>query len=441
MLGTVPPLILAVVVMYAGTGLFWSGLDGKEAWGIVLWALIAAGFLICGVYMYLLYETFQGIRSALPLMPLTNSAAGGIVIGLLIGYYDYGRRRKAVSFAQEKERLNALFQNIGAPAAMLEFQEDDLIIERINSMFEDTFSIPPDEIIDHPVTKLPTPSSEETLKDIEREVRGQQTCANEVEYTTPDWTLYFVVQVAPFTIEETEGAFLIYIDITDNKRSDKIKQQRLSVLNRILRHDLRNKVNVIMGKAEILRNRLPDEEASGVSDIVEKTEELVRISDRVLMLEKSQEETYPVDIVEIMEKQLEEFASKNQEVSIKTDLSDELWVKGSLLLNLIFELLLENTVEHTDLTKDEVEISVEATKEAHGYAAVRIRDNGPGIPEKVLRVLESDEESSLHHNEGVSLWIVKWILNVMGGELDFERNKPRGTEAIVKLKTDLDFVE
>lgn len=439
LLGIVPPMVLAVIIMYAGTELSQSAANGEESWRITLWAIATAAFLTTGVYLYFLYETLQGIRTASPLHLLTNTATGGVTIGLLIGYHDYRRQRKATSLTQEKDRLNALFQNIGAPAAMLEFQDDDLAIKRVNSTLENTFSLPPDELIDQPITKLPAPPTEEVMEHIEREdcdpqkcsTCKQRTCVQGLEYRTPTQTLHFMVQVSPFTAGDTEGAFLSYVDNTDNK----LKQQKLTVMNRVLRHDLRNRINVIMGNAELLRNKLPEEETEEVDTVISNAEELVRLGNRVKTLEKKRDETYPVNLSRETLDQINHFKDEHPKTEVETDLPEELWIQGGPLLNLAIESLLENTVDHNDLPEDEVEITVEAEEDVNGTAAINIRDNGPGMPEAVLEVLERGEETSLDHSEGISLWIVKWILNVMGGELDFEQNEPRGTIATIRLKT------
>lgn len=432
LVGVVPPILLAVVVIYAGLAVFWSDIGGPEAWRMTLWVLTGSAFFGAGAYLQSLYQVMQGVQLVSPYFSVTNTVTGGAAVGLLIGYYDLRSRRESVALAREKEKLNALFENVGAPSVMLEFSDDsDLTIVRVNSMFEEVFGQTSGEMVGHRLRDLPVPPAEQVLEDIDSEVCKQRPCVREVEYSAPTQTLYFLVQITPFRVRDGEGAFLSYVDIT----GDKIQQQRLSVMNRVLRHDLRNKVNVVMGNAEILRDRVSPEERENVDAILGKADELVSLSDRVGLLEKGHEGPFPVNLSDDVGAIVDRFRQDRPAVEVTTELPDEFWVRGGPLLDLVIESLLENAVEHSDLPEDEVEIGVELDEEPHDVAVLRIRDNGPGMPEEVLEVLDTGEESALYHSEGIGLWIVKWILNTLSGDLEFEENEPRGTVAVVRLNT------
>ncbi|WP_197409880.1 ATP-binding protein, partial [Haloferax profundi] len=65
---------------------------------------------------------------------------------------------------------------------------------------------------------------------------------------------------------------------------------------------------------------------------------------------------------------------------------------------------------------------------------IHVTDNGPGIPDTELTVLESGTETPLQHISGLGLWLVHWIIDRSNGRLRFAENQPRGTVAIVRLQ-------
>ncbi|MDZ7731370.1 MAG: ATP-binding protein [Natrialbaceae archaeon] len=49
-----------------------------------------------------------------------------------------------------------------------------------------------------------------------------------------------------------------------------------------------------------------------------------------------------------------------------------------------------------------------------------IVDNGPGIPDHELAVLDEGEETPLQHGSGLGLWLVYWLVDKSNGSLEFE---------------------
>jgi len=83
--------------------------------------------------------------------------------------------------------------------------------------------------------------------------------------------------VAP--ISDADGEVTHYVgfqtDITDRK----IRERRLEVMNRVLDHNLRNKMNLLAGYADLLRSDLDDPDAlKSVEVIAETTDDLMRIA-------------------------------------------------------------------------------------------------------------------------------------------------------------------
>ncbi|MFB6270033.1 MAG: sensor histidine kinase, partial [Halobacterium sp.] len=78
--------------------------------------------------------------------------------------------------------------------------------------------------------------------------------------------------------------------------------------------------------------------------------------------------------------------------------------------------LLVNAVEHNDT--DDPRVTVEATDGSD--PAVRVSDNGSGIPEHERRALAGVEEAPLRHGSGIGLWVVYWLTRQFGATVDTE---------------------
>ena len=92
--------------------------------------------------------------------------------------------------------------------------------------------------------------------------------------------------------------------------------------------------------------------------------------------------------------------------------------------------LIENAAVHNDGTDPRVTVSARVEGD---QAVVRVTDNGPGIDEYELEILDSGTETPLRHGSGLGLWLVKWGTETIGGSVDFEPAEPTGTIATLTV--------
>nr|WP_241768313.1 ATP-binding protein [Haloferax sp. ATB1] len=112
-----------------------------------------------------------------------------------------------------------------------------------------------------------------------------------------------------------------------------------------------------------------------------------------------------------------------------------MWVSADDLIESAIKHLIDNALEHNDRVIPEVGVTVDRSATSPDYVEIRIADNGPGVPDAELSVLESGTETPLQHISGLGLWLVQWIIDRSNGQLRFAENDPRGTIAIVGLRT------
>lgn len=236
-------------------------------------------------------------------------------------------------------------------------------------------------------------------------------------------------------------------DITDRKEREETLQaekrridrlhQRLTVMNRILRHDIRSSVNIIRGNAELATaaDRRLDQ---ALETIVEEADRLQRIGESVRhlqeVLEEGESATNVLDLVTLTQTKVLTCRNEFPEAEFSLTGPNEALVRAREGIDLALDHLLSNAVVHNDADRPVVEVSIE-TDPADEVVILEIADDGPGIPEAELRPIREGRETPLEHTSGLGLWLAHWIVDASGGDLSFEERDPRGTVAVIELPT------
>lgn len=230
--------------------------------------------------------------------------------------------------------------------------------------------------------------------------------------------------------DELLGLVVIGRDVTDQV----FNEQRLDVALRVLRHNLRNDLNVIRGWAESL-----DGDADAVTireKITDRVDRLISTSEktrRMAELGKSTDETRRVvDVADLVRSLVEEFRGAHPEATVERELPEEAGtvVTSGYQLETAVRNALENALDHNAAESPWVRVAV---RPSDAGTSIVIEDDGPGIPESERLVFEEGYETPLEHGSGVGLWIVHWCLRDLGGSVRLRDRDPRGTEVTLRL--------
>ncbi|MFB6308506.1 MAG: histidine kinase N-terminal 7TM domain-containing protein [Haloarculaceae archaeon] len=238
---------------------------------------------------------------------------------------------------------------------------------------------------------------------------------------------YYDVRVSPLyrAYGAVTGRIVSLRDVTGRRQ----RQQRLNVLNRLLRHNVRNEMNVVRGNAELLARAVEDPE--GRIDRIRKTvDAVVDRSDRVRQASRAlDDDRTPVQLADALDHVVDEARDRYPSADISQAVPDDIRVTAGPGLTLAFEELLDNAVEHGG---EDASVRITATRDGDGRAVVRVEDDGPGIDRHDREIIEAGEETPLEHASGVGLWIVNWAVRDLGGTFSFE-DRDDGTTAVVTL--------
>jgi signal transduction histidine kinase len=232
-------------------------------------------------------------------------------------------------------------------------------------------------------------------------------------------------------------------DLRTERRRARELSNRLTVLNRVLRHDIRSAVNVIQGNAALLENDVDDPDTV-IRNITEQASELEAVSDRARrveqLLERDPDTRTTLDIGTVLQVKTLTYKNEYPDVDFETDVRESIEVYAVSLIEDAIDELLDNAIEHNDTSTPTVGITAVSGAAAPGAnddpgtVVIRISDNGPGIPENALDVLERGHETDLDHLSGIGLWLAHWAVRRSNGEITFEENDPRGSVVEIRLR-------
>jgi signal transduction histidine kinase len=218
-------------------------------------------------------------------------------------------------------------------------------------------------------------------------------------------------------------------DVTDREE----RTRQLKVLAQWLRHNIRNELNVVRGLTEDLAAGRDDDVAEAADRIVSHIDHLVAQADRqrrVVELLTDPPDSVPVDAADLLAEEVERCRRGNPAASVDVVTPADVVVDALPDLRLAVRELLENAVTFAG-----DEPTVEATVlAADGHGVLRVRDDGPGIPDIEVEALgRTSDIDQLNHSAGLGLLFVYWVPRLSGGDVDVSTDGEDGSVVTLTL--------
>jgi PAS domain S-box-containing protein len=249
-----------------------------------------------------------------------------------------------------------------------------------------------------------------------RTINGGEVWREAIVDRRANGELYHARQtIAPIYDEDrVDGFVAIQEDVTD----ERIQQQVLQVLHRVLRHNLRNELNVIAGHADELCRRLSergdDRGVASAEAIQRATTELHDLSERAtdaeFTLEPAEADRWVVDLRELLDQQWTRVVDDGVH-GLDIDGPDTAPVAADATLAVALRELLDAAVGSADdragptvtirNTEDEVELRFRLEETVtNEWTPVR-----------------TGRETPLEHASGLNTWLVEWVVTRLGGDV------------------------
>lgn len=417
LLGTSLLLVVSLLIAVAGGWLVVADLAVRiGGWVALMMTAFGTVGVLVSLHLEFMLSGFDGGPLTADLLTL------GAAVGFLVGRYDTRSQRYQAAMHEERNRFASLFDNLPNPAVHYRQQGSESIVLDANDAFNNMFGFSRTEARGETLEALIIPNDGTSgVGTGDADHPSVSTAPSEGRRVTKDGLRDFRIITVPY--RDNEG-FRIWIDVTERK----LQIRRLDVLNRVLRHDLRTDANVIAGNAELL----PD--SPEAETIHERAMSMADRGDAARRIEQALDQTTKrrdLDFTSLVKQK----ASELDEATVHTNL-DDVRVYGSSALEMALDELFENAIEHSEATVPNVWVRLDRTDCSGSndrLAALEIADDGPGIPDMEREVFESNSETPLQHSSGLGLWLTRWVVEDLGGEVGIRDREPQGTVVTLRL--------
>jgi PAS domain S-box-containing protein len=327
--------------------------------------------------------------------------------------------------------------------------EPDGTVLKVNDAAAEFADADRDELVGRPFWEAPWwGGDEETrvgLKDAIGWAAAGEFVRYEVTAEDPETGETVAVDFSITPVTDETGSVVLLVpegrDISERRRREqdlRHERERLEFVNRILRHNLLNGLNVVSARADILADFVDDAGQTHLDVVANRVDEMVELVETIRSFTNAighrRSALEPVALGPTLTLELERLAATHEDAVVSVDGSlPDVEVLADELLGDVFENVLTNAVQHNDAAVPHVTVSAEQEGET---VTVEIADNGPGITDsEKTRIVDKSIEELSTPGSGFGLYLVKELVDSYGGSLHVEDNDPRGAVFTITLET------
>ncbi len=353
------------------------------------------------------------------------------------------KRRQLRHRERELNEQNELYRAILAASFAFVYRTDlDGNLTFVSASVEDSLGYTPEDLVGEPVYVLaPTDESAEQAQTYAEDVlAGEALQIRDFSLEHRDGRQVYVdIQVVPIydpdvseeerTVDDIVGQQGLVRETTERHRREGL----ISVINRVLRHNVRNKLAVINGYGRMLADDLDGQAAANADQIVDAADQLLDLTESARKIEQTKNrpadlETH--DVVPILEAAISRVETQYPTAAITITAPESAIALTLPRIETAFFELLENAAKHSgDAPSIAVTVDIEMER-----LSITIADDGPGLPESEREVLATGVEDPLVHGSGLGLWLAYWIVTTLDGEIEV-LDTDQGTTTRLNLPT------
>ncbi|MHB9285610.1 PAS domain S-box protein [Halobacteriales archaeon Cl-PHB] len=236
-------------------------------------------------------------------------------------------------------------------------------------------------------------------------------------------------------LEDDDGEVLGKVGIARDISLRQERSQQLRVIDRLLRHNIRNDITKIQGHAELLA--ADPERPESVETILRTCRSITRTAEKerkIVTALSQRQDPAAFDLPSVVASVADRVRTDHPTATVETDGVDAVTVRTiPAIQEAIFELV-DNAVRHAETAAPTVRLRTERSADAVTLSVV---DDGPPIPEMEIDVVTGDRQiDDLTHSSGLGLWFVSWVVGRSAAAIEFDRRADGGNEVQIVFATD-----
>ena len=351
------------------------------------------------------------------------------------------QRRQLVERERELDERNELYRAVIAASFAVTFRVDqDRQFNYVSRSVEEFLGYTPEELESRPISMvLPGVETKQQADSYFDEVeKGEALQISDFPLETKSGRVIYVdvravpIYDASLPLDERTKSGIVGTQVMVRDATPRRQREGLiSVINRVLRHNVRNKLVVIKGNAEVLVERLDGESGQLAVKTVDAADRLLELTESARRIEQHRDlspDLEPVSMVPLLETNLSNLREQYPDASISLEAPDSAVAESLPRVETALWELLENAAKHSG---ESPTITVSVTETDH-QVVVAVADDGPGLPESEREVLATGSEEPLVHGQGLGLYLAYWVVNSLEGEIAVTRHED-GTTIEVRL--------
>ncbi|MDJ0692503.1 MAG: HAMP domain-containing sensor histidine kinase [Xenococcaceae cyanobacterium MO_188.B32] len=254
-------------------------------------------------------------------------------------------------------------------------------------------------------------------------------------------------------LQENQELIAILQDIIQQQQREiQIVEQLKARLLRIVSHELRNPLNLILGYSQLMLRQhyghLNRQQLSIVEKVLLGGRNLLKSIDKMLDLSQLEANCLPLQIEqfnliylveEVIQELLPQAEKKQLKLQVNCELQDPLIRSDRLRLRQILTNLVENGIKFTE--QGAVQLAV--TEVTKNRIIIKVKDTGIGIPAPLIAQIFAKfwqaDQSLQRQNQGLGLGLalVKNLVAMMQGRITVESQLDQGSTFTISLPRQL----
>ncbi len=221
--------------------------------------------------------------------------------------------------------------------------------------------------------------------------------------------------------------------IEESKRTIESRRRELEIYTSLLRHDLANDIQMVLGGLELAQMSSEGQNKKHLA-FIESTlaaAERMRSLIHIFSLTEDELDNDFITVLQTISRRAEiAFKGLTVNIDVDTDINSQKFYYGKLTA-LAFENLLRNTAQHAG-DRPTVQIQI---KQSASHLDILFEDNGPGVNEKIRNQLFGRGVTTGSKGRGLGLYLTRAIIESEGGTIELIDYERPGCRFNIKLPT------